>query len=101
MEKCPGIELGRVWKQMSGKEKAEIVSQVATFSAKLSKARFPYYGSLYYSKDIPDIKGTEVDDTFSVGPITTRSWFDDGKGQLDIFRGPCKIFTMAKPLAQC
>lgn len=91
MEKCPGIELGRLWNDISGKQRTDIVRQLATFSARLSKARFPYYGSLYYGRDIPDIKGTEVDDTFSVGPTTSRTWFDDKRGEVDVYRGPCKI----------
>jgi hypothetical protein len=90
MEKCPGIELGRVWDALSGRQKADIAKQLATFTARLYNAHFPYYGSLYYSKDIESIKGTEVDDTFIVGPTTSRAWFDDRRGELDIDRGPCK-----------
>jgi hypothetical protein len=89
MEKCGGIELGHVWDELIGKEKAEIVRQLATYSARLSKTKFLYYGSLYYSRDIPDIKGTEVDDTFSVGPTTSRDWVDDRRGEVDVDRGPC------------
>jgi hypothetical protein len=94
MEKCPGIELGRLRDDMSAKQKIDIVRQLADFLARLSKARFPYYGSLYYSKDIPDITGTEVDEVFSVGPTTSRTWFDDKRGEVDVYRGPCKIITL-------
>ncbi|KAH5651601.1 hypothetical protein HBI23_167260 [Parastagonospora nodorum] len=88
MEKCGGIELGHVWDELTGKEKTEIVRQLATYSVRLSKAKFPYYGSIYFSRDIPDIKGTEVDDTFSVGPTTSRDWVDDRRGEVDVDRGP-------------
>ncbi|KAJ8116979.1 hypothetical protein OPT61_g1714 [Boeremia exigua] len=88
MEKCPGIELGRLWDDLSARQKVDIVRQLATFSARLSKARFAYYGSLYYTKDIPDAIDTRIDDTFSVGPTTSRTWFDDGRGEVDIYRGP-------------
>ena len=91
MEKCPGVELSCLWNDMSGKQKIDIVRQLAIFSARMSKARFPYYGSLYYRRDIPAIKGTEIDDTFSVGPTTSRTWFDDKRGEVDVCRGPCKI----------
>jgi hypothetical protein len=91
MEKCPDIELGRLWDELSSKQKIDVVRQLATFSARLSKARFAYYGSLYYAKDIPDVKDTEVDSTFSVGSTTSRTWFDDGRGEVDVYRGPCKI----------
>ncbi|KAF1912816.1 kinase-like domain-containing protein [Ampelomyces quisqualis] len=88
MEECPGIELSRLWDDLAAKQKIDIVRQLATFSTRLSKARFAYYGSLYYAKDIPEITGTEVDSTFSVGPTTSRTWFDDGRGDVDVFRGP-------------
>lgn len=90
MERCPGVEIGRVWNDVPGKQKVDIVRQLAASQARLYKAHFSHYRSLYYSRDIPDIKGTEVDDTFSIGPITNRSWFDDKRGELDIYRGPCK-----------
>lgn len=91
MEKCPGIELSHIWDDLPAMQKIEIVRQLATFSARLSMARFPHYGSLYYVKDIPECKGTEFDSTFSVGPTTSRSWLDDRRGDLDVYRGPCKI----------
>jgi hypothetical protein len=91
MERCRGIELGRLWDNLSGQQKVDIVRQLATFSAQLSRARFPFYGSLYYSKDVPDVKGTKVDDTYSVGPTTSRTWFDDKRGEVNIHRGPCNI----------
>lgn len=90
MEKCPGIELSRLWNDRSGKQKVEVVRQLSTYSARLSKARFPYYGSLYYASDTPGIKGFEIDDTFSVGPTTSRTWFDDKRGEVNVERGPCK-----------
>lgn len=93
MEKCPGIELGHLWDDISGKQKIDIARQLATFSTQLSKARFPYYGSLYYARDIPDVKGKEVDNTFSVGPTTSRTWFDDKRGEVDVYHGP---WTSAK-----
>ncbi|KAI9740018.1 MAG: hypothetical protein M1818_004769 [Claussenomyces sp. TS43310] len=87
MEKCPGIELGRVWDEIPGKQRLDIVRQLATFQARLSQAHFPCYGSLYYARDVPDMIGTKIDGTFCVGPTTSRSWFDDKRGELDIHRG--------------
>jgi hypothetical protein len=49
MDKCRGVELGRLWDDLSGKQKIDIVRQLATYSAQLMKAHFPYYGSLYRS----------------------------------------------------
>ncbi|KAF2281565.1 kinase-like protein [Westerdykella ornata] len=90
MEKCPGIELSHVWDSLSGKERVDIVKQLVAFTSRLYTARFPCYGSLYYSRDIPRGSGIELDDTFSVGPTTSRSWFDDRRGEVDIDRGPWK-----------
>lgn len=77
MEKGPGIELSHVWDELTGREEIQVVKQLATFTARLSNARFPYFGSLYYTSHIHDIKGMKVDDVFSVGPTTSRTWFDD------------------------
>jgi hypothetical protein len=95
MEKYSGIELGRVWGNLLGKQKMEIVKQLATFTAQLSHAKFPYYGSLYYSKDIPNVSGTQIDSRFSVGPTTSRTWFDDKRGEVDVICGPCKPLIYA------
>ncbi|KAF2004130.1 hypothetical protein P154DRAFT_485880 [Amniculicola lignicola CBS 123094] len=90
MEKCPGVELSHVWDNLLGKQKMEIVKQLAAFTSRLSNAKFPYYGSLYYSKDIPHVSGTQIDSKFSVGPTTSRTWFDDKRGEVDVIRGPWK-----------
>lgn len=89
MEKPQGTELGRVWDDMKPKEKASIVDQLATIAGKLSKAPFAAYGSLYYRGDIVPSERVDVDDKFAIGPTTERSWFDDGRGEIDIYRGPC------------
>ncbi|KAL9094147.1 MAG: hypothetical protein Q9165_003562 [Trypethelium subeluteriae] len=88
MEKCPGIELGRVWDDLPGKKRIEVVRQLAGFTARLSKASSPAYGSLYYSKDISDVDSKPVDDTFSVGPTISRTWFDGKRAEVDVHRGP-------------
>ncbi|KAF2667398.1 hypothetical protein BT63DRAFT_456698 [Microthyrium microscopicum] len=88
MEKNPGIELARVWDDLEGRQKIDIVRQLAVFTSRLSKAHFPAYGSLYYSKDLPDINNKLVDDTFSVGPTTSRAWFDDKRSEVNVHRGP-------------
>jgi hypothetical protein len=102
MEKFHGIELGRVWDDLKGKQKMDVVRKLATYTAQLSKARFPSYGSLYFASDIPDIKGTEVDDKFSIGPTTSRTWFDDGRASVTtINRGPCKIPRLRLAIKIC
>ena len=91
MEKCPGIELGRVWDDLLEKQQFEIVRQIATYTARLSKTHFPAYGSLYYSKDVRDIDSKPIDECFSIGPTTSRSWFEDRRAEVEVPRGPCKF----------
>jgi hypothetical protein len=88
MEKAPGIELSRAWESMKPRDKLATV-QLATITAKLSKARFSSYGSLYCQRDIGNVGGIKVDNTFVIGPTVGRSWFDDRRGEIKVNRGPC------------
>ena len=90
MEKCPGVELGRVWDELPLRQKLDIAKQLAMFTGRLSEARFPFYGSLYYTRDISHDERKPIDDTYCVGPTTSRTWFDDRRGELEIHHGPCK-----------
>jgi hypothetical protein len=42
-----------LWDDLSGQQEVDIVRQLATFSAQLSKIRFPFYGSLYLFQGRP------------------------------------------------
>jgi len=70
---------------------------------RLTTTRFSKFGSLYYKNDLPDnshsISPLYIDSTgkemrseaFDIGPTNHRSFFDFGRGVLDIDRGPCKF----------
>jgi hypothetical protein len=99
MEKAPGIQLSEVWESMHSREKYVIIKQLAGFERLFASSKFPAYGSLYYSYDLPsptpaivlpimDVKGCQK--SFSIGPTNNRKYFDDGRGVLDLDRGPCK-----------
>ncbi|PGH26506.1 hypothetical protein AJ80_01820 [Polytolypa hystricis UAMH7299] len=88
MEKAPGIELGRVWDSLKGRDKANIAKQLGDLTARLSSARFASYGSLYYGRDLADDESRSIDVTFVVGPTTARGWFDDVRDEMDVHRGP-------------
>lgn len=107
LEKQPGTMLGGVWKEMSGKSKAQVVKQVVDIEATLGSTKFTTFGALYYKNDLPssdsdmplyiDGDGNEVHSVkFGIGPTNHRSFFDSGKGELDIDRGPCKVFSSLK-----
>jgi hypothetical protein len=107
MEKQPGVMLNDMWDNMEGSQKAEILKQVVRFEKTLASTRSTKCGSLYYKQDVPqsdsttplyiDGNGNAVHNTeFEIGPTNHRSFFDFGKGALDIDRGPC-MFLLYVP----
>jgi hypothetical protein len=99
MEKAPGIQLSELWDEMHSQKKYGIIKQLVGFEKALATAKLPAYGSLYYSDDLPkpisaialpvmDVNGSKK--SFSIGPTNNRKYFDDGRGTLELDRGPCK-----------
>ncbi|OJJ73162.1 hypothetical protein ASPBRDRAFT_73611 [Aspergillus brasiliensis CBS 101740] len=100
MEKQAGIVLADVWDTMKGKQKVQILDQVVDMERCLAATKFSRFGALYYKDDLPDNSdaasplyvdstGNEVrSDEFGIGPTNHRSFFDIGKGDLGIRRGP-------------
>jgi hypothetical protein len=104
MEKQTGVELSRLWDDMAGIDKFEIIKQVVDYERLFTSTKFTKYGSLYYAKDLPSISNGEplyVDENgnevscsrFAVGPTNGRKFFDDGKGMVDMDRGPCMTLS--------
>lgn len=105
MEKQAGIVLANVWETMKGKQKVQILDQVVEFERRLAATKLSQFGSLYYKSDLPDNSdtasplyvdstGNEVrSKTFGIGPTAHRSFFDFGRGELDIGRSPCKFIS--------
>lgn len=100
MEKQSGVMLSDLWDDMKGLQKAEILKQVVGIEKALASTRFTKFGGLYYKHDLPqsdsttplyvDGNGNEVHSAeFEIGPTNHRSFFDFGKGALNIDRGPC------------
>ncbi|KKZ63150.1 hypothetical protein EMCG_02527 [[Emmonsia] crescens] len=100
MEKQAGVMLSDVWESMKGKQKAQIVLQVVDIEKTLASIKFTKLGALYYKNDLPVTPDTTtplyVDENmnevhnakFRIGPTNHRTFFDFGKGELDIDRGP-------------
>lgn len=106
MEKAPGIQLSKVWEGMHSRDKYIIVKQLVGFDKLFTQVKFPAYGSLYYSHDLPmptpsvalpamDVAGCQK--FFVVGPTNNRKYFDDGRGALEFDRGPCKFNWLILP----
>ena len=88
MEKALGVELAQAWERLEPRDKVPIVKQLAGICARLSECRFPSYGALYFRKDLRHSESHVLDDTFAIGPTTTRSWFDDRRDGVNVYRGP-------------
>ncbi|KAE8153166.1 phosphotransferase enzyme family protein [Aspergillus avenaceus] len=105
MEKQTGVILTDVWDSLRGKQKVQLLDQIVDIERRLAAIQFSKYGSLYYTADHPDesdssshlyldSNGNEVrSKTFSIGPTNHPSFFDFGRGELDIDRGPWPTIT--------
>jgi len=104
MEKMPGIELEKLWEDIIGRQKYEIVKQLVGIEKLFTATRFTSFGSLYYAEDVPKVSGYEIlcvnkygteiqCSEFAVGLTNNRMFFDEGRGTVHVDRGPCmKIF---------
>ncbi|KAK2777918.1 Phosphotransferase enzyme [Onygenales sp. PD_12] len=100
MEKVTGKELSHVWDTLSGKQKYSIVQQIVQFEQKFASTRFAAFGSIYYADDLSpgessrsahlytDANGPLTNSKFAVGPTNNRMYFDDGRSDVAIDRGP-------------
>lgn len=106
MEKAPGVELEKVWEDITGRQKYEIVKQLVGTESSFASTRFKLFGSLYYAQDVPKVAGNETscvneDGTemhcsqFTIGPTNNRMFFDEGRGGVHVDRGPCMVVFLA------
>ena len=100
MEKVRGIELEKLWEDITGRQKYEIVKQLVGIEKSFAATRFTSFGSLYYAEDIAKVSDNEIlcvneDGTemqcsqFAIGPTNNRMFFDEGRGTVHMDRGPC------------
>ena len=103
MERCRGVELRKMWHNMSWKERLEIVGTLVGYEKAFASVNLPMHGSLYYAKDLPNpspsqfldsIDWIDKRETFVIGPTTNRSFFDKGRDYVEVNRGPCKFFYL-------
>lgn len=92
-----------VWDTVKGKQKVQILDQAVDIERRLAATRFCKFGSLYYKDDLPensdstsplylDSTGNEIrSKMFGIGRTNHRSFFDFGRCDLDIERGPYKF----------
>ena len=100
MERSRGVELSKIWGDIPGTDKFQILKQLVGFEKALVFSRFPMYGSLYYAKDLPEVHPNQLVKVeskkeingldFAIGPTTNRTFFDNGGDAVDVNRGPCQ-----------
>lgn len=99
MEKCPGIELHKVWDTITDLQKTAIIHKLVGYEAGFASSTLPMYGSLYYAKDLnstkndqcilpPLEKNTRRCPAFAIGPTTDRKFFDHGRAGATANQGP-------------
>ncbi|KAL9020921.1 MAG: hypothetical protein Q9185_001884 [Variospora sp. 1 TL-2023] len=104
MEKAPGLELGRVWPDLNGKERRQIIEQLVQYQKKFTASTFPGIGSLYYAGDLDEClsyipvrehlsRNASIYKDFVIGPINDQRLFEQGRGDVVCDRGPCKYFA--------
>ncbi len=109
MEKAPGVGLDQRWEALTGRQKWEVVKQLVGFESAFASTRFARFGSLYYADDVAHASGNDVlfaqeDGTevrssqFAIGPTNHRMFFDDGRADADLDRGPCTAVTLPPSL---
>ena len=104
MEQSRGVELDKVWDEMSWADRFEIVSTLAGYEKTFVSAKMTMIGSLYYAKDLSNLTpdqlldpGKTADDgkAFAVGPTTHRTYFDKKRDSVEVHRGPCNFINSA------
>jgi hypothetical protein len=101
MEEVPGVELERVWPNMSIQDKFGVVRSIAGFQKAWTSVSFRKYGSLYFSRDLdvtPSSQPLYIDadsshitnEDFAIGPSKARETFDSGRAAINFGRGPCR-----------
>jgi hypothetical protein len=90
MEKAPGIEVSKVWPQLSEKHKLRLIDEIVRIEKAALEYPLPSYGSIFFHSDLkPEVTSVLVDETFTIGPSLDISFWSDGRETMDIDRGPC------------
>ncbi|KAH8725094.1 kinase-like domain-containing protein [Phaeosphaeriaceae sp. PMI808] len=98
MEKAPGIQLFKIWAEMSDWDQLCVVKQLTKLEGEMTNIRFPASGSLYLCNSMADddkfvTLDREVDPSgeFCIGPSCERGWYTRDKTPSSPFhcnRGP-------------
>ncbi|KAG5633761.1 hypothetical protein H0H81_005469, partial [Sphagnurus paluster] len=89
MEKAPGIEVGKVWHELSMELRLSLVQAVVEMEHAALVSPLPGYGSIFFRDDIkPGMSSVPIDDTYAIGPCMDRSFWNQERATMEIDRGP-------------
>ncbi|RAK79536.1 phosphotransferase family protein [Aspergillus fijiensis CBS 313.89] len=105
MEYAPGKNLADVWTDMDLECKVRTMEDIVTIQHKFLSLKFSEYsrhGCLFYRKNAPPgshpaiVEGgnlshelkQRIAERFSIGPIVNTAFWSQGRGDVDIYRGP-------------
>jgi len=96
MEKAAGEELGDRWFSLPDLDRAKILGRLSQIESLLFSIPLPASGSIFYKKDLDSaIPSLQIQNTeFCVGPSVEQRWWHDRRGELNVNRGPCKLFLL-------
>ena len=91
MEKAPGIEVSKVWPELSEKHRLRLIDEITRIEKVALEHPLPGYGSIFFRSDVGSkMAFVAIDETFVLGPSLDRSFWSDERDAMDIVRGPCK-----------
>jgi hypothetical protein len=95
MEKMLGKPLGAAWLDcnvMSAEQRLRVLDDIIKIEAKLFEMFLPASGSIYYTRDLPAdarvVKIPESEGRLCIGPYASYKWWQRGRSELDVDRGP-------------
>jgi len=69
MEKASGIQVSKVWTQLSQEHKLHLIDEIVRIENAKLEHPLPCYGSIFFRGDpSPETASVVIDDTFAVGP---------------------------------
>jgi len=103
MERSRGVELSKLWNDMSWEERLEVLSTLVGYEKAFVNAKLPMHGSLYYEKDLTSpspsqfldpVNSIDKGEAFVIGPTTNGAFFDQGRDSVEVNKGPCELHCL-------
>ena len=100
MEKAKGTLLSECWYSLKRDAKNKIIRQIVDLEGLFASKSFATHGCLFYQEDIPTERqhpakvAGDVIQKFAIGPLVHPALWEDGREQLHIHKGPCKLLTL-------